>query len=79
MIKNRDLCQEWLNEIERLYGKDRRDKSNAYYDRGWYCIGLATKYSDGSIGCQDWMLQHYREKELIKIIETLKKRNKNDG
>ncbi len=73
-MENQKLCGEWLNQIERLYGKRKRDKSIAYYNRGWYYIGLATEYTDGSIGGADIRQQSYREKKLIEMIKILKGR-----
>lgn len=69
-----ELCCEYLFEVERLYGKDRANKSIADYDKGWFRVSIARKYSDGSIGNASMFANNIRRKEFERMIAELKKR-----
>jgi hypothetical protein len=69
-----DLCDEYRREIERIYGKETADKSVVEYGKGWFYIGLAKTFRDGSIGCARLYAQNYRKKDVIKMLSELKLR-----
>ena len=73
---NKNIAQDYLNEykkeIERLYGKERADKSIFDYYNGWFKTGIATKYQDGSIGNAEFFIIRCRLKEFEVMISKLK-------
>ena len=68
------LCSEYRKELERLYGKKVAEKSIVDYFRGWFRIGIARTYSDGSVGNADFVAQSYRKVAVIGMIARLKER-----
>jgi hypothetical protein len=72
---NKNIIQDYLNaykeQIERVYGKERADESIFDYDHGWFRIGIATKYKDGSIGGASFRIISVRLKEFEQMINRL--------
>lgn len=75
-LNSDELCEKYLQEVKRLYGDKRANKSHAYYVLGWFYINLARRFSDGSIGCGGHLPTPYRKKEVIKLIACLREREK---
>ena len=62
-------------ELGRLYGEDFADRTEFYYDRGWYYLNVAKRTPDGSVGV--WGLPTcYRKRQIVKMTENLSKRSK---
>lgn len=49
MIPN-ELATRFLVVLRQTHGDEIADESTAWYDRGWYYIGKARRFRDGSIG-----------------------------
>jgi hypothetical protein len=73
---NKNIAQDYLNaykeQIERLKGKDIADRSIFNYDHGWFQIGIAKKYRDGSIGGASFMVSKIRLKTIETMIDVLR-------
>jgi hypothetical protein len=64
---------DYREQLRRLYGDDVADKSELYYNRGWYYVNIAQALNDGSVGVLGTASAH-RQKEIIERTLNLKKR-----
>jgi hypothetical protein len=64
------LCAEYRQELARLYGADRAEKSRVDYHGGWYYISTARRWPDGSVGTLG-RTSAYREKQVREMLATL--------
>lgn len=72
-LKGQVLCDAYLTEIRRVSGDKCADKSEAYYDKGWYYIKIAQKSHDGSWGT--WgVATAYRAHDIIARVHMLRER-----
>jgi len=69
-----ELCQAYRNELRRLYGDQVADASRVDYGRGWYYIGVARRFGDGSVGQGGVMPDCYRKAQVEEMLSNLKKR-----
>lgn len=73
---NKNIAQDYLNaykeQVERLYGKERADKSIFEYEHGWFRTGIAAIYKDGSIGNAHFHILPARLKEFEQMINRLR-------
>ena len=68
------ICALYRQQLWRVYGKEICEASRVDYGRGWFYIGLAKRYSDGSVGNADMFVQAYRKKAVLEMIDNLRKR-----
>jgi hypothetical protein len=76
-LKGKPLLELYRAELRRLHGDEVADKSRLTYDRGWYHIGVAQRYPDGSVGYVYWPksgLNAKRREQVIEMIERLRLR-----
>jgi hypothetical protein len=65
-----EICTEYREQLRRLYGDEIADKSQVDYIHGWFFIGIAKRYQDGSCG------NAYRKIKVLEMIEQLKQRRR---
>lgn len=68
-----ELCLAYRAELERLYGKERAEKSHVSHYKGWFYIAKAIRYSDNSVG-HVGPVSAYRKKQVLEMLETLRGR-----
>lgn len=66
-----ELATRYLSVLRQTHGDEIADESTAWYDRGWYYIGKARRFPDGSIGTGG-ETPAYRSKDVLKMIEVMK-------
>lgn len=70
-----EVCALYKKQLWRVYGKEICEASRVDYGRGWFYIGLAKRYSDGSVGNADMFVQTHRRKKVLEMIGILSQRS----
>jgi len=68
-----ELCKAYRDELRRLYGDERADKSRADHHRGWYYINEARRWPDGSCGIIG-AASAYRKQQVLEMLAVLQGR-----
>lgn len=67
------LCDRVRETIRRARGRDTEVASRVYYSHGWYYVGIARKFPDGSIGLGGVLPSALRRSQVIELIGRLQK------
>lgn len=70
-----EICIEYQRLLWRIYGREIAEASRVDYGRGWFYIGLAKRYQDGSVGNADMFVTTYRKKKVLEMIDNLRLRS----
>lgn len=76
--EDQKVIDDYREALRTVHGSDIANFSELQYERGWFYLNVARKYSDGSIGTDTSIFGNiaYRRKQVIKRTENLKSRAK---
>ncbi|KKN63769.1 hypothetical protein LCGC14_0498730 [marine sediment metagenome] len=63
-VDSAKIIKEYLGAVAEAKGQEMADKTELYYERGWFWYNPAVKYPDGSIGPRGWPYGQ-RSKDII--------------
>jgi hypothetical protein len=72
--ENEAICKAYLDALRAVHGDEIADETRCDYDKGWFYIDLAQRFSDGSIGTGGGIATAYRKNNVLEMTEELTRR-----
>ena len=69
-----EIIKKYRKALRKQRGKELERKTEIYYKRGWFYIGFAQRFPDGSVGVISSIngATPHRRKDLLHFIEGVK-------